>query len=294
LFGDGSDGNLTFDGTSVVFGITPVANVYTFASAVSSRDLFANNLTINTGVTIRPAACRIFVRGLLDLQGTGKISYDGADGAVGSTVSVAGGNNTTAALNVGMLPLGGTGGQGTANGAGTGGSSGNPVPRGLNSGGTGGTGGINGGGAGGGVALTETAAQGGCGSYVPASMGRVGNLTSAYAASGSGGGGGGGGGAGNSGGSGGAGGNWGFVAARTWQGTGSITAKGGAGGAGRPAPGAACGGGGGGGGGTLAVVTTQSTLPTTDVTGGAGGAGTGGGTNGNNGGSGRLIDLSSP
>jgi len=108
VFGDGSDGNIVLDGstdfTSVGFG-APSSSIYTM-----TRNVYANNLTINNGVEVRPNGFRIYVKGTLTGIGTAKITYNGSNGgnATGSTagtgasavsttgqfVNIAGGNGT--------------------------------------------------------------------------------------------------------------------------------------------------------------------------------------------------------
>lgn len=67
IFGDGSDGNVTISGDTSL-----------------SSDMFYNNLTINTGVTLNPAGYRIFVKGTLTISGTGSIARTPANGGNGT------------------------------------------------------------------------------------------------------------------------------------------------------------------------------------------------------------------
>jgi hypothetical protein len=64
VYGTGMDGNHTLDGTTAVLGMTPTAGVYTM-----TRDLFFNNLTINTIVRLMPNGYRIFVKNTLTFAG---------------------------------------------------------------------------------------------------------------------------------------------------------------------------------------------------------------------------------
>lgn len=287
LFGDGSDGAATFDGTSTVLGLVPSAGVYTLA-----RDIMCNGCTIDAAATIR-GGYRIFDIDTLTLNGT--IERNGTNG-----LNQTGG----AALSGGTLPVGvngGTGGNsagGTANSGGTisiaiiqctsgaapAGTSGAPCQ-----GGGGGTGDSGAGATGGNVTLAGGGIPGG---------GYEGDIRSIWQAPGgdraaastgdfsfaSGGGGGrGDAAAAAAGGGGGASGGYIYLAAHTITGTGQVSARGGNGGNGNAA--GDTGGGGGGGGGTIFVMTVGA-CPTRIVSGGTGGLGQGTGTNGGDGGNG--------
>lgn len=117
LFGNGSDGDVT---------ISTNTNL--------TRDMYYNNLTINTGITLNPSGYRIFVKNTLTTNGTGKIARNGNNGGNGGTASAGyqatGGTAGTAgaALAGGSIAGGvaGTAGSvGGASGAG-GGSGGSP------------------------------------------------------------------------------------------------------------------------------------------------------------------------
>lgn len=78
-FGDCSDGNVTLDGATNYNAFSGrTASTYTL-----TRDLYANNLTINTGVTLLPNGYYIYVCGTLTTLGTGSISAAGGNGANG-------------------------------------------------------------------------------------------------------------------------------------------------------------------------------------------------------------------
>ena len=94
----GADGSLTFDGTSVVAGLTPAANTYTLTD-----DLMPSAITVDNGVTLRLVGYRILCRGVVTNNGV--ISHDGGV-ASGST---GGGGATT-----GLYAAGGAGVNGTA------------------------------------------------------------------------------------------------------------------------------------------------------------------------------------
>lgn len=273
VFGDGSDGTPTWDGSTVVLGITPSANAYTLA-----RDIFLGSSTINSGVSIISNGYRIFCNGTLTNNGT--IQWNGNNGSVGAGGGAALANsNSSINTNVQAGSAGGSG----ATGAGSAGT----TPSGpINLGGqgaTGGTGGSAGGAAGGVSALT--AIMGGIRAYGLFSLSRLlrGDGTNQGYVGGTGGGGGGGDGV-HAGGGGGSGAGMIELFVLYFAGTGNISAIGGTGGAG--AVGGTNAGGGGGGGGGLIILASRSVVSaavagqTISVAGGAGGAGTGGATGG--------------
>ncbi len=67
FFGDGSDGNVVISSNTSL-----------------TRDMFYNNLTINTGITLNPNGYKIFVLEDLTQNGTGVIARNGNTGGVGS------------------------------------------------------------------------------------------------------------------------------------------------------------------------------------------------------------------
>ncbi len=106
IYGDGSDGDATISGNTTL-----------------TSDMYYDDLTIATGITLDPGGYRIFVNGILTFQGTGKIARTPNAGSAGSdglnsTGGVGGGGG--AALTAGSLPAGedgktgGTGGDGSA------------------------------------------------------------------------------------------------------------------------------------------------------------------------------------
>lgn len=64
IYGTGSDGNITLDGTSTVLGMTPSSNIYSM-----TKDLYFSNLVINSGIRLAPNGYRIFVKGTLTFAG---------------------------------------------------------------------------------------------------------------------------------------------------------------------------------------------------------------------------------
>lgn len=292
LFGDGSDGALTFDGTSTVIGLVPVSNTYTL-----TRDVYCNGCTIDVGVTIT-GDYRMFDIGTLTLNGT--IARDGNSGT-----GVTGGAARTTRFMISGGTNGGNGGS-SAGGLAIGGGTANPCYReptpvcvagataaganGVSCRGGGGGSGASGLGATSGSVVLANRNLGAIPSGWQYLSGRAVNNTVMYTGTG------GGGGRGDStnvktGGGGGGGGGYLFVGANQIVGTGLVAARGGAG-----ADGEAGGntGGGGGGAGGVVYVLTNGTCPTIDVSGGAGGAGQGTGTNGGAGSIGRSLCTGTP
>jgi hypothetical protein len=283
-YGDGSDGAVTFNGSSTVTlpngnTIVPSSNVYTLP-----RDISCTSITINVGVTVVTAGFRILCQGTLSNSGT--ISWNGNN---------ASGQTAGAALASGLLGGGGAGAQGgpisnPGNSASTVTNAYPPISAtaatgGLGSGiaGTtcaggsgGGSGGVVSGGNGG--ALTVMGIVHGAATLPTAVSGRSADNTQWNPSSG------GGGGAGNSGTGGGGGGGGGtiVIAAGTFAGTGTISANGGNG-----ANGGTNGGGGGGGGGIIIVVFGTGGGGQT-ITANGGSAGTGSSAGGA-GGAGKVI-----
>ena len=69
-FSDGNDGDVTI-----------------FVDTTLSADMFYNNLTVNTGITLTTGGFRIFVKGTLTTTGTGKIVRNGNAGSNGTNAS---------------------------------------------------------------------------------------------------------------------------------------------------------------------------------------------------------------
>lgn len=64
VYGTGMDGDVTLDGTTTVLSMVPSSSVYSM-----TRDIYFNDLTINTGVRLAPNGYRIFVKGTLKFMG---------------------------------------------------------------------------------------------------------------------------------------------------------------------------------------------------------------------------------
>ena len=291
VYGDGSDGDVTIS-----------------VDTTLSRNMFYNNLTINTGVTVTIAGFLICVKNTLTLTGTAKISADGLPGVTGGASTNAGGAAPAAAY----LGGGNAGGAGASGGGGTAGGSGR-APRSfvvtaigsVAAGQPGTNGGIGQGGGGGGGEGVGGTCTGGV--LVAQTAGDIHDIlntaTGGYArASGNsytGGSGGGGAGGDNvtprSGGGGGSGGGVVVVRAANVVGTGSISANGGKGGDASAGATARCGGGGGGGGGIAILIYRFGIAPNTTggvavtTTGGVGGAKLNAGGKGGDGGNGIVI-----
>jgi hypothetical protein len=267
-FGDGSDGDV------VIAADTNLA-----------RDMYYNNLTINTGKVLTTKGWRIFVKGTLTLSGTGKIASSGSAGGSGAS---GGGAGPGAVYDVYNRKVGGTtsnigalGGIGQVGAGGAGGGYTRDPATALYHnalGGAGGAGGAGQNGAAGAAGSLDT--SGGTvpllGIHTVAELagllngGTIDAQNAVFTYQGGAGGGGGGGQTSGAKKGGGGGGGGGFVAvlASVVTGAGSIEAVGGAGANGDPAGNTGGGGGGGGGFVGLAYRTTSGTW-TTSVAGGA-------------------------
>jgi hypothetical protein len=281
IFGDGSDGAQTFDGTTTILGLVPSASTYTL-----TRDIYLASSTINNGVTILTAGFKIFCNGTLTNNGT--IQANGQAGSAGGAGVTAGSATFT-----GSSGSGGTGGNNAVGNSGTNSSS-TFAP---NIGAVGGAGGAatNAGGAAG-IILTPAATMGNVHGLPQALSGSA--LTTVDNASAirsfSGGTGGGGGGSSAVTATGGTGGAGGFIVgiyAKTLNnGSGTIEALGGAGAAGSGTA-LNAGGGGGGGGGVVILVYNTLTAGTISVAGGTPGAAFNSGAPGATGSTGLLVEI---
>lgn len=305
-FGDGGMGNLVFDGAATVAitgfaSLAPAASVYTL-----TYDLHANDMQVDVGVTIDTAGFRIFVNGVLLLNGVIKRNGNNGGNAGVSAGGAAGGVLAPGTVSGGVAGVaGGSSGGGATNGNGRA-----NVPRpgtvGSTAAGANGTSCLGGGGGrnnlanAGGTSGANTAviATNGLPNYIVGAIsGKSLDNTVQFFSGSSGGGGcagnlagspancGGGGGSGS-------GGGYVVVCARTFTGSGSITALGGNGGNGSNGSGAgalgAGGGGAGGPGGIVVIVYGYGSVPTYSVAGGTGGSAGGNGSSlpGGNGGAG--------
>jgi hypothetical protein len=273
IYGDGSDGTVTFDGTTTILGMAPAANIYTL-----TRDVFFAAATINNGITLETAGFRIFCAGTLTNNGT--IRRFIVAPTITPTPTQAATSVTTGTANSQGGVAGSAGATNTPNSLGGPGGAGATA-----SGGTPGAPGA------GGTVVTSAAAGGSLHWLMQAVLPLLLSGTSNMRP----GGGAGGGGSGGDGTAGGvAGGNGGVsvvIVARLIAGVGAIQARGAAG-----APGQATfvGGGGGGGGGFVVIVSgsvAANAVPgqTIDAAGGPGGSGAGFGPNGTAGSAGNVF-----
>lgn len=248
IYGDGSDGVITFDGTTTVLGLAPSSSVYTLARDI----LLAGGSTINSGVTIVTNGFRIYCQGTL--VNNGAIGWNGNNGGNGTTVGGTGGTaltSSTSSIN-GPASSGNIGAPGGAGATGAGSTGGALTHAAGGAGGHGATGSSAGGT--GGTVTAPTAAAGTYRALPAALTGQVPTPGTGAVEGllGGAGGGGGGGDATNAGGGGGGGGGPVIVIAWAITGTGTISSNGGKGGNGNTT--GNTGGGGGGGGGPLWVV----------------------------------------
>jgi hypothetical protein len=80
VYGTGADGDATLDGSTTVLSMAPSASVYTM-----TRDLYFNDLTINTSCRLQPNGYRVFVKGTLRFMGTdARIGYTTGFSTAGS------------------------------------------------------------------------------------------------------------------------------------------------------------------------------------------------------------------
>jgi len=289
VFGNGSDGSATLDGTAAAPSwATKSGSVYTM-----TRDATVVDVTLSVaGTVLILNGFRLFGIGTLATSGGAKVSVDGAD-AVNQTGGAAGGSGVVFAGFAGANGAGAPGGAGTAGTSAT-----------DSYGGAAGAGGLNGGSGGGsgGTATAPAANRGNRRVYDAKTfgflVGRDGGGAAALTGISGGAGGGSGGNLGGTSTWGGGGGGGGGVALIAFanivlENAHDITAKGGAGGAGGPSGG---GGGGGGGGGYIKLVYASLAVSAgavdaaTCAPGGAAGA-AGGGSNPGVAGSNGTVDL---
>lgn len=115
VYGNATDGSVTFDGSSTVLSMVPSSSVYTM-----TRDIYCYNMSISDSVSIRPNGYRIFVKNLLTLGDasvigwTGGYATDGSikqGGAAATSVTHSlGGSGTGAGAGTATAPTAATGG----------------------------------------------------------------------------------------------------------------------------------------------------------------------------------------
>ena len=93
IYGTGSDGSVTFNGSSTVLSLAPSSSVYTL-----TRDIFCYDMTVSNSVRINPNGYRIFVKNLLTMGNASIIGFTTGSAATGS---IAGGSITDASNSLG-------------------------------------------------------------------------------------------------------------------------------------------------------------------------------------------------
>lgn len=256
VFGDGSDGAVTFDGSSTILTVAPSAGVYTM-----TRDWYLASALLDAAVSIVPNGYRLFCAGTLTgVDATSLIQMDAGAGAAAGTAGTSFSNSLSS-----INPLTSTGNAlATAGGTGATGNGGNGVNAGGQAFTIGGRGGVGGTGSGGtagaaGTVNLPTARYQSIRSLPLAVLLYYTNPTSnnyVPIQGGTGGGGGSGDGGSNAGAGGGGGAGPLGLYVKAFAGFGSVHARGGAGGT----PSAGNTGGGGGGGGGLVVSVSESVV----------------------------------
>jgi hypothetical protein len=104
FYGDGTDGTVTFDGSTAVAGWTRSGSTYT-----ADRDTYFSGATVNNGVTLVTNAYRVHVNGTLTNHGN--INNDGASSSTTGTLNTGKPSNTAAPDS-----FGGSGGAGAVGG----------------------------------------------------------------------------------------------------------------------------------------------------------------------------------
>lgn len=242
VYGDGSDGTITFDGTTTYAGFTTTTGTAPNLIYTLTRDIYAASITLSASKVLNTAGFRIFCQGtftnngVIQNNGTAGSAAGGAGGGAngpGGTGAAAGGAGSTTNGSAGTAQataaLGGSGGIAGTGSAGTAGAAGT---------------------------ATAPTTNAGYPRSVPSAITGTTRSLANYAVGASGGGGGGD--STNHGGGGGGGGGWIMIAAFIITGTGTIEANGGNGGS--PTT-TILGAGGGGAGGGGAVIIISSTVP---------------------------------
>lgn len=79
IYGTGADGNVDFDGTSTVLGLTPSSSVYSLTG-----DIYCNNITVRSGVRVAPNGYRIFAKNILTMENNATIGFAAGFATAGS------------------------------------------------------------------------------------------------------------------------------------------------------------------------------------------------------------------
>jgi len=265
IFGDGSDGDVTISGDTTI-----------------TRDMYYNNLTINSTKTLNPGGYRIFVKNTLTNNGIISTNGNfGEDGAAAAPANPPGGAALSAAY-LGASGAGGTGGGGAPSTGAAGGS----LTSSLGAAGGAGGNAANAGGAGG--TVTPPPSTSGSFSVLPMTTILYDYIVGLRITGGAGGGGGGRDGGADEGGGGGSGALVMLIVTRFLVNEGVISANGGAGGDGY---GVAAGGGGGGGANIYLIYSKKTGAGTITANGGVKGTGAGGRPDGTDGSAASIIEL---
>jgi hypothetical protein len=100
VYGTGTNGDATLDGTTTVLGMAPSSSTYAM-----TQDMYFNDLTLGNGVRLSPNGYRIFVKGTLRFGTSSIIGYQAGyatsgsimqGGAVATSVTHSLGGNATA------------------------------------------------------------------------------------------------------------------------------------------------------------------------------------------------------
>jgi hypothetical protein len=117
VYGTGMDGDATLDGSSTVLSMVPDTSDPTAPVYSMTRDIYFNDLTINSGVRLAPNGYRVFVKGTLKFAGenaaigftTGFASAGSIDqGGPGPVTHSLGGSSATQSATPPTSALGGT------------------------------------------------------------------------------------------------------------------------------------------------------------------------------------------
>lgn len=95
------------DAPDVVYGSGSDGNVTISTNTTMTRDMFYNNLTVNSSITLNTGAYRLFVKGLLTLGDATVVGFTNGSSAIGS---IYGGGAATTSV---TASLGGAGNGGT-------------------------------------------------------------------------------------------------------------------------------------------------------------------------------------
>jgi hypothetical protein len=113
IWGDGSDGTGTFDGTATPAGVTKSGSTYTIV-----RDVYYTDATVSNAVTVKTNGYRIYCTGTLTISASCFVENNGTDasgttpGVGGPAGSLRGGKNGATSWTAGGAEIAGPGGEG--------------------------------------------------------------------------------------------------------------------------------------------------------------------------------------